>query len=59
MGKAFQIEVNDILNSIKLKSTTKTRRPNEGVSKTTNIDDTFSVVGSLSFLFLDMELYGL
>ena len=58
MIKTFQIRANDILNSEKLQFTTKIWRPTKGEeTTTTSIDDTFTIVNSPSFPFLDMELY--
>ena len=55
--KTFQIRANDILNSEKLQFTTEIWCPTKGETTTTQIDDTFTIVNSPSFPFLDMELY--
>ena len=53
----YQITVNDLLNLEKLVFTTKTwLLTGKGVNKTTKITDTISVIESITFPFLAMEL---
>ena len=55
--KTFQIRVNDLLNSDKLKFITEIWNPTEAETSTTTIDETISIVNSPVFAFLDIKLF--